>query len=184
MCWRLTFSAVFPMPLVWTHSCFRGEMGGPETLDSFSGFVRLAQILRTFTFCGELLRINGVARDSWMEPQECRRFYIYRDVWLLSFPATALLPLRYPADLGAVPSVPRHNRRAGPLWERPGSPKRTAIHTEWPYVSPCCSDLVGSRKDGQTEEDQSLKSIPYIYLCNCNWGHITTSWAFEYFPGK
>lgn len=118
------------MPLVWTHSCFRGEMGGPETLDSFSGFVRLAQIVRTFTFCGELLRINGVTRDSWIEPQECRRFYIYRDVWLLSFPTTALLPLRYPADLGAVPSVPRRNRQTGPLsmlWERPGSPKRPSV---------------------------------------------------------
>lgn len=88
-------------------------MGRLKPLTHFRGFVRLAQILRTFTFCGELLRINGVARDSWMEPQECRRFYIYRDVWLLSFPTTALLPLRYPADLGAVPSAPRHNRRAG-----------------------------------------------------------------------
>lgn len=120
------FFTAFPMPLVWTHSCFRGEMGGPKTLNSFSGFVRLAQILRTFTFCGELLRINGVARDSWIEPQECRRFYIYRDVWLLSFPSIAPLPLRYPADLRAVPSVPRHHWGAGPLsmlWERPSSPK-------------------------------------------------------------
>lgn len=131
------FFIAFPMPLVWTRSCFRGEMGGPKTLNSFSGFVRLAQILRTFTFCGELLRINGVARDSWIEPQECRRFYIYRDVWLLSFPSIAPLPLRYPADLRAVPSVPRHNRGAGPLstlWERPSSPKHpvnglTSAHT-------------------------------------------------------
>ena len=78
----------------------------PKTLNSFSGFVWLAQILRTFTFCGELLRINGVARDSWIEPQECRRFYIYRDVWLLTLPSIGPLPLRYPADLRAVLSAP------------------------------------------------------------------------------
>lgn len=65
----------------------------PKTLNSFSGFVWLAQILWTFTFCGELLRINGVARDSWIEPQECRRFYIYRDVWLLTLPSYSGIPL-------------------------------------------------------------------------------------------
>lgn len=95
----------------------------PKTLNSFSGFVWLAQILRTFTFCGGLLRINGVARDSWIEPQECRRFYIYRDVWLLTLPSIGPLPLRYPADLHAVLSAPPHSPGSGPLsmlWERLG----------------------------------------------------------------
>ncbi len=87
----------------------------PKTLNSFSGFVRLAQILRTFTFCGELLRINGVARGSWIEPQECRRFYIYRDVWLLTLPSIGPLPLRYPADLHSVLSAPPHSPGSGPL---------------------------------------------------------------------
>lgn len=85
----------------------------PKTLNSFSGLVWLAQILRTFTFCGELLRINGVARDSWIEPQECRSFYIYRDFWLLTLPSIGPLPLRYPADLHAVPSAPPHSPGSG-----------------------------------------------------------------------
>lgn len=110
-----------------------GETKELKTLNSFSGFVWLAQILRTFTFCGELLRINGVARDSWIEPQECRRFYIYRDVWLLSLPSIGPLPLRYPADLHAVPSAPRHGQGSGPLsmlWERLGQPRApTACHS-------------------------------------------------------
>lgn len=108
---------------MWTHGCFRGEVGGPKTLNSFSGFVWLAQILRTFTFCGELLRINRVARDSWIQPQECRRFYIYRDVWLLTLPSIGPLPLRYPNDLHAVRSASLQRRGSGPLsllWERPG----------------------------------------------------------------
>lgn len=131
------FFTAFPMALVWTHGCFRGEMGGagwaellPKTLNSFSGFVWLAQILRTFTFCGELLRINGVARDSWIEPQECRRFYIYRDVWLLSLPSIGPLPLRYPADLHAVLSAPPHSPGSGPLsllWERLGRPRAPTV---------------------------------------------------------
>lgn len=180
------FFTAFPMPLVWTRSCFRGEMGGPKTLNSFSGFVRLAQILRTFTFCGELLRINGVARDSWIEPQECRRFYIYRDVWLLSFPSIAPLPLRYPADLRAVPSVPQHNRGAGPLsmlWERPSSPKHPS---EWMALRQRTLLRYSGQQEGQLNKRglASLKSIPYIYLCNCNWGRITTSWLFKHFPGK
>ena len=87
----------------------------PKTLNSFSGFVWLAQILWTFTFCGELLRINGIARDSWIEPQECRRFYIYHDVWLLTLPFIGPLPLQYPADLHAVLSVPPHSQGAGLL---------------------------------------------------------------------
>lgn len=41
-----------------------GESGWVQTLNSFSGFVWLAQILQTFTFCGELLRMNGVAQDG------------------------------------------------------------------------------------------------------------------------
>lgn len=101
----------------------------PKTLNSFSGFVWLAQILWTFTFCGELLRINGVARDSWIEPQECRRFYIYRDVWLLTLPSIGPLLLRYPADLRAVLSVPRHSPSSEPLsmhWERLGRQKALA----------------------------------------------------------
>ena len=77
-----------------------------KTLNSFSGFVWLAQILRTFTFCGESSRINGGARDPWTEPQECRRFYIYRDVWLPPLPSVGPLPLRYPADLQTVLSAP------------------------------------------------------------------------------
>lgn len=104
-----------------------------------------------------------------MEPQECRRFYIYRDVWLLSLPAAALLPLRYPADLGAVPSVPPHNRRAGPLWERPGGPKHTAVLCEWPYVSPCRSDSRGQQGGRLRGGGPELEINPlYIYLCNCN----------------
>lgn len=109
----------------------------PKTLNSFSGFVWLAQILRTFTFCGELLRINGVARDSWIEPQECRRFYIYHDFWLLTLPSIGPLPLRYPADLHAVPSAPPHSPGSGPLsmlWERlgrPGAPTACPNSTEY-----------------------------------------------------
>lgn len=99
------FYAAFPMALAWTYCCFRVEVGGqaeqgnvellPKTLNSFFGFVWLAQILRTFTFCGELLRINKVVQDSWIEPQECWRFYIYRDVWLLVL-SIGPLPIRYP----------------------------------------------------------------------------------------
>lgn len=95
----------------WVNSwSFRGQSGRegtadllPKTLNSFSGFVWLAQILRTFTFCGELLRINGIARNLWMEPQECRRFYIYRDVGPLTLPSIGPVPLRHPADPACDP---------------------------------------------------------------------------------
>lgn len=69
----LSFSALL-MALGWTRGCFRGEVGWAgragkctaatsqkeKSRNSFSegGFVRLAQILRTFTFCCGLLRIN------------------------------------------------------------------------------------------------------------------------------
>ncbi|MED6239132.1 hypothetical protein ATANTOWER_002202 [Ataeniobius toweri] len=87
----------------------------PKTLNSFSGFVWLAQILRTFTFCGELLRINGIARNPWIEPQECRRFYIYHDVGPLTLPFIGPVPLQYPADLHAILSVPPPSSGIGPL---------------------------------------------------------------------
>lgn len=129
----------------------------PKTLNSFSGFVWLAQILWTFTFCGELLRINGVARDSWIEPQECRRFYIYRDVWLLTLPSIGPLPLRYPADLHAVLSAPPHSPDSGPLSTCcgkglccPEHPLPVTVQlnlSKWADVSACCCKILDSRKD-------------------------------------
>lgn len=83
----------------------------PKTLNSFSGFVWLAQILRTFTFCGELLRINGVTRDSWIEPQECRRFYIYRDFWL---PSPPLVPSHFSIPLTCMLSSLHFHTAQGP----------------------------------------------------------------------
>lgn len=115
------FFTAFPMALLWTHGCFMGKWEGraeqgkvellPKILNSFSGFVWLAQILWTFTFCGELLRINGITQDSWIEPQECRRFYIYQDVWLLTLPFIGPLLLQDPAVL----SVPPQSPSIGPL---------------------------------------------------------------------
>lgn len=52
----------------------------PKTLSHFRGFYGLQKFLWTFTFCGELFRINGTARDPWVWPQECWGFYIWLDV--------------------------------------------------------------------------------------------------------
>lgn len=43
----------------------------PKTLTHFQGFYGLQKFLRTFTFCGELLRINWTAQDPWVWPQKC-----------------------------------------------------------------------------------------------------------------
>lgn len=72
-----------------------------------------------------------------MEPQECRRFYIYHNVWLLSFPTTALLPLRYPADLGAVPSAPRHSQCSG-------APMHAVGKAQQPKAPICVNDLTSA----------------------------------------
>lgn len=75
---------------------WRGGVGRPKTLNSFSGFVWLAQILWTFTFCGELLRINGVARDKSRKNAGGSIFAVM--FGLLPFPFIGPLPLWYSAQ--------------------------------------------------------------------------------------
>lgn len=73
-------------------------MGGwVQTPNSFSGFVWLAQILQTFTFCGELLKINGVARDE-SHKNAGSSIFIFG---FLPFPSVGPLPLQYTVDLPA-----------------------------------------------------------------------------------
>lgn len=128
----------------------------PKTLNSFSGFVWLAQILRTFTFCGELLRINGVARDSWIEPQECRRFYIYRDVWLLTLPSVGpshsgiqltcmLSSLHLHTAQARGPSARCGKGLGGP--EHPLPVTVVLNLSEWPDVSAHSCEILDNRKD-------------------------------------
>lgn len=195
ICWHLTSPLHFPWllcePTVVSGVKREGqaEQGNaellPKTLNSFSGFVWLAQILRTFTFCGELLRINGVTRDSWIEPQECRSFYIYRDVWLLRLPSIGPLPLRYPADLHTVLSAPPQPRLRGPAawavgkaWA--GQSAATACHThilnfsEWPQFM-WRQRIVDSRKASlNIAKTSRLEMI--AYMCISYLVHTTTSW--------
>lgn len=75
-CWLLTSLVHFPWlsfhpaVVLWPHTEMSELLS--KTLNSFSGFVCLAQILWTFTFCGELLRINthlGARRQSHKNAQ-------------------------------------------------------------------------------------------------------------------
>ncbi len=92
----------------------------PKTLSHFRGFYGLKKFLWTFTFCGELFRINGTAWDPCVWPQECWGFYIWLDC--TPTPASWNWPEACPQctfTARAAPSLRHYPRLNSPLVATP-----------------------------------------------------------------
>lgn len=132
------FLTAFPMPLVWTHACFRGGKVG--------GYKLIFRVCMACTNSADIYILWWIVKNKWnssgWEPQECWKFYIY--IWLLTLPLLWSPPTPVYCWPACHPkSTSQQLRLRAPrcvLWERPECP---TVPTAWCDVRAHCCKVMG-----------------------------------------